>query len=45
MNKYMNKLLKTDDEDYVIAIDTDSLYVDMAPLVKMVDPSDPVKVH
>jgi len=43
MNKYMNKLLKTDEEDYVIAIDTDSLYVDMAPLVKMVNPSDPVK--
>ena len=43
VNEYMNKLLKTDDKDYVIAIDTDSLYVDMAPLVKMVNPSDPVK--
>lgn len=42
MNKYMNKILGTDD-DYVIAIDTDSLYVDMAPLVKSVKPEDEVK--
>jgi len=42
INAYLNKLLKSND-DYVIAIDTDSLYVDMAPLVKMVNPSDPVK--
>lgn len=42
MNDAMNKILKTDD-DYVVAIDTDSLYVDMAPLVKTVNPSDPVK--
>ena len=41
MNKYLNKMLKTDD-DYVIAIDTDSLYVDMSPLVKAVNPKDPV---
>ena len=43
VNIYMNKIMKTEDTDYVIAIDTDSLYVDMAPLVKMVNPSDPVK--
>ena len=43
VNDYMNKLLKTDSQDYVIAIDTDSLYVDMKPLVQMVNPSDPVK--
>ena len=43
MNKYMNKILKTEDQDFVIAIDTDSLYVDMAPLVKQVNPEDPVK--
>ena len=41
MNGYMNKMLKTDD-DYVIAIDTDSLYVDMKPLVDAVKPKDPV---
>ena len=43
MNKYMNKILKTENEDFVIAIDTDSLYVDMNPLVKKVNPEDPVK--
>ena len=42
MNRAMNKILKTD-KDYVIAIDTDSLYVNMGPLVKAVNPSDPVK--
>jgi DNA polymerase elongation subunit (family B) len=42
INEYLNKLLKTK-EDYVIAIDTDSLYVDMKPLVDMVNPNDPVK--
>lgn len=42
MNNYLNKILKTN-EDYVIAIDTDSLYVDMNPLVKQVKPADPVK--
>ena len=41
MNEYLNKMLKSD-EDYVIAIDTDSLYVDMNPLVKAVNPKDPV---
>jgi DNA polymerase elongation subunit (family B) len=39
----MNKILKTENEDFVIAIDTDSLYVDMNPLVKKVNPEDPVK--
>ena len=42
INNAMNKILKTDD-DYVIAIDTDSIYVDMGPLVKQVNPTDPVK--
>ena len=41
MNEFLNKMLKTDD-DYVIAMDTDSLYVDMSPLVKAVNPKDPV---
>ena len=43
MNKAMNKVLKTDGKDYVIAIDTDSLYVNFAPLVKELNPNDPVK--
>ena len=42
INNAMNKILKTD-EDYVIAIDTDSIYVDMNPLVQSVNPADPVK--
>ena len=33
MNKYLNNLLKTDAEDYVIASDTDSIYLNMGPLV------------
>lgn len=36
MNAYMNKILNTQDEDYVIAIDTDSLYIRMAKLVQHV---------
>jgi DNA polymerase elongation subunit (family B) len=34
VNQYMNKVLKTDNEDYIVYIDTDSIYVDMAPIVK-----------
>ena len=33
VNKYMNELLGTEGVDYVIAIDTDSIYVDMSKLV------------
>jgi|TARA_B110000908_G_C10267965_1_gene466694 DNA polymerase elongation subunit (family B) len=40
MNEEMNKLLKTD-KDYVIAIDTDSLYINMAPLVVATNPKNP----
>ena len=36
MNKYMNKLLKTQEVDYVIASDTDSIYLHMGPLVEAV---------
>ena len=42
MNEFMNSMLKTND-DHVIAMDTDSLYVDMSPIVKAVNPKDPVK--
>ena len=35
INEYLNKLLKTNGVDYVIASDTDSIYVNMEPLVKM----------
>lgn len=43
MNKAMNNLLSTDDKDYVIAIDTDSLYVNMKDIVNKFKPNDPVK--
>ena len=33
MNKYLNKILKTDGEDYVVASDTDSIYVRLDKLV------------
>ena len=33
MNEYLNNLLKTEAEDYVIASDTDSIYLNMGPLV------------
>jgi DNA polymerase elongation subunit (family B) len=36
MNTYFNKLLKTKDFDYVIASDTDSIYLNMGPLVETV---------
>ena len=36
MNKYLNKVLKTQDVDYVIASDTDSIYLNMGPLVESV---------
>ena len=36
MNLYLNKLLKTEDIDYVIASDTDSIYLNMGPLVERV---------
>jgi DNA polymerase elongation subunit (family B) len=36
MNAYLNKVLKTNEVDYVIASDTDSLYVNMGPLVETV---------
>jgi len=36
MNKYLNKILKTEDEDYVIASDTDSIYLNLGPLVDVI---------
>ena len=36
MNNYLNKILKTQGEDYVIASDTDSIYLNMGPLVERV---------
>jgi DNA polymerase elongation subunit (family B) len=36
MNTYLNRILKTEDVDYVIASDTDSIYLHMGPLVETV---------
>ena len=36
MNGYLNKLLKTEDVDYVIASDTDSIYLNMGPVVESI---------
>ena len=35
LNNYLNKLLKTD-TDYVIAVDTDSVYLNLGPLVETI---------
>lgn len=43
INQTMNELLKTRGVDYVIAIDTDSLYINMEELVNKFAPKDPVK--
>jgi DNA polymerase elongation subunit (family B) len=42
INNEMNNLLGTD-KDYVIAIDTDSVYINMGPVVQKFAPKDPVK--
>ena len=36
MNAYLNKILKTEGEDYVIASDTDSIYLNLGPLVEVI---------
>ena len=36
MNSYMNKILKTNEVDYVIASDTDSIYLNLGPLVETI---------
>ena len=36
MNRYMNKVLKTENKDYVIASDTDSIYLHLGPLVEVI---------
>mgnify|MGYP001267126581 CR=1 FL=1 len=41
VNKELNKILETN-EDYVVAIDTDSLYVNFGPLVEKFKPDNPV---
>ena len=40
VNEYLNKILKTDNEDYVIAMDTDSIYLTMDKFVETVMPGE-----
>ena len=40
INKWMNDVLKTEDKDYVIAMDTDSVYITFDDLVSQVFPED-----
>ena len=37
LNEYINKVLSTNDVDYVIASDTDSIYLNLGPLVSRID--------
>ena len=39
VNEYVNKALKTEGVDYVIASDTDSIYINLGPLVSAVIPA------
>jgi DNA polymerase elongation subunit (family B) len=41
INEYLNKILKSEDKDYVIAVDTDSLYITLDGLVEQVFGSNP----
>lgn len=43
LNDYLNNTLKTVDVDYIIAIDTDSNYITLNPLVKKLLPNAPVE--
>jgi DNA polymerase elongation subunit (family B) len=40
INIYLNKLLQTEGEDYVLAVDTDSLYITLDRLVSAVMPAE-----
>ena len=44
VNQYLNKILETEDKDYVLASDTDSLYVTMEAMVEKVGLTDTDKV-
>ena len=43
LNKYLNELMKTEDVDYILASDTDSVYITFESLVEKLQPKDPVK--
>lgn len=41
VNHYMKKLMKNDD-DYIIAVDTDSIYVKFGSVIEQLKPNDPI---
>jgi len=41
INDYMNKILGTN-ADYVVAVDTDSVYINFGPMIKQVRPDNPI---
>jgi DNA polymerase elongation subunit (family B) len=41
VNDYLNQVMETEEEDYVLASDTDSLYITLESLVKKVFPENP----
>ena len=43
INEYLNTVLKTEDKDYVVAMDTDSVYITMDEMVKQIFPEDTPK--
>ena len=45
INEYLNKLFKTENEDYVIACDTDSMYIRLERLVDGVFKDDQHDIH
>ena len=42
VNNYLNDILKTEDVDYIIASDTDSIYVRFDDLINKIQPKNPV---
>ena len=42
INDYMNNLLKTKGKDYVLASDTDSVYITFDKLIEMLNPKNPI---
>lgn len=43
LNRYMNKIFKTNNLDYVVAVDTDSVYLDVSHIVKKFNMEDKSK--
>lgn len=44
MNEYFNKILKTDNVDYILAGDTDSVYLNVDPLIQKMGMTDKKKI-